>query len=113
MGMATLTVFPTKGENPVDLQVTWINGYDVDASIGVPTFLKDTWDQTANLMIRHIRAGKRIEPYPTLPFGVTPDKLSSSATGLYAIAQHAFDSARWKVAPPYPDLPPLPPGAIA
>ena len=115
MGLATLRVITTRGAKPVDLQVTWLHGYDDDASIGVPNFLKEAWDSTASSLSKRAQdsVDGTIKPYPTLPRAVSADKLMTSATGFYAIAKLACYDAFWTKMPPYPQIAPIPPGAVS
>lgn len=112
MNSAVLTVVPKQGDAPIDLPVAWTRGYDTDAAIAVPQSLQDNWNVVATLLSQSVSGSEQIRPYPSLPFGVTAELVGRSATGFYAIAQHMFDQARWKVSPPYPKMTPPAPGAI-
>jgi len=111
MGQAILSII-NNGE-PQDLNVIWRRGYDDDAVINVPAELRAQWSESARSLASGNYEGGFLKPYPTLPTIIHVSQLNRSASGFYKIAWLTFDEARWKVSPPYPEVPPLQPGDIA
>lgn len=106
-GSATLSVWNPDSREVVDIEITWSKGYDEDARMKIPKAFKAIWD-LAKKQIEwdSFPSVVGLDPEPVAPYrglgvSVPLDKLTTSATGAYAILSRGLP-VNWKVPPPYP-----------
>lgn len=96
-GSARLAVWT--GEQVDVLVIRWEKGHDVDARTRVPKRLAASWRSA----LKSLRSDdvEEVAPFTNLPVSVSLARLTTTATGIYAVAKEAWGGVGWQDPPPY------------